>query len=38
MKNDVTTPGFIRLPVCSAEQAFRNWGQLGPSDDSTCPC
>ncbi|EJP62058.1 chitinase-like protein [Beauveria bassiana ARSEF 2860] len=32
MKQDVTTPGFIRLPVCSPEMAFRAWD--GPGGDS----
>ncbi|GIJ90274.1 hypothetical protein Asppvi_009228 [Aspergillus pseudoviridinutans] len=26
---DVTTPGFIRLPVCSADFAFKAWDQSG---------
>ncbi|PKX96188.1 uncharacterized protein P174DRAFT_503368 [Aspergillus novofumigatus IBT 16806] len=26
---DITTPGFIRLPVCSADFAFKAWDQRG---------
>ncbi|KAM3467141.1 hypothetical protein MY5147_008874 [Beauveria neobassiana] len=32
LKQDITTPGFIRLPVCSPEIAFRAWD--GPGGDS----
>lgn len=38
MKNDVTTPGFIRLPVGSAEQAFRNWDNFGRESVPSYPC
>ena len=38
MKNDVTTPGFIRLPVCSPEQAYKNWDDIGPGNDPNYPC
>lgn len=32
MKLDVTTPGFIRIPVCSPEIAFKAWD--GPGGDA----
>jgi hypothetical protein len=38
MANDVTTPGFIRLPVCSPEHAYRTWDTAGPGDDPLYPC
>ncbi|SPO01630.1 related to RF2 protein [Cephalotrichum gorgonifer] len=35
---DVTTPGFVRLPVCSPERAFQSWetGTKGGSDNYPC--
>ncbi|KAH8423398.1 uncharacterized protein LDX57_001157 [Aspergillus melleus] len=42
MKNlidgDITAPGFIRIPVCSAERAFQFWktGKKGSSDFYPC--
>jgi hypothetical protein len=37
---DVTTPGFIRLPVCSPDMAFAAWSQSdGPSTEvANYPC
>ncbi|KAJ3483725.1 hypothetical protein NLG97_g7237 [Lecanicillium saksenae] len=32
VKEDVTTPGFVRLPVCSPETAFKAWD--GPEGDA----
>ncbi|KAI1352858.1 hypothetical protein F5Y01DRAFT_324113 [Xylaria sp. FL0043] len=32
--HNITTPGYIRLPICSAQLAFYNWdGVLGSDDD-----
>jgi hypothetical protein len=38
LKVDVTTPGFIRLPVCSPERAFQSWdtSEQGSSDNFPC--
>lgn len=38
MASDVMTPGFIRLPVCSPEHAYKSWHTAGPGDDPTYPC
>lgn len=36
---DVTTPGFIRLPVCSAEKAHKAWEQPKPdTSNPNYPC
>lgn len=34
--DDITTPGFIRLPVCSAKTAFTAWDK-GESPDTDAP-
>ncbi|KAK5799831.1 hypothetical protein VI817_002043 [Penicillium citrinum] len=38
MKADVTTPGFMRIPVCSPERAFKSWdtAKAGSSDNYPC--
>lgn len=35
---DITTPGFIQLPVCSPDRAFQSWdtGSKGGSDNYPC--
>lgn len=35
---DVTTPGFMRIPVCSPERAFQSWdtSKRGSSDNYPC--
>jgi hypothetical protein len=40
INQDITTPGFIRIPVCSADEAFRNWANMKYNRDrySTFPC
>ena len=34
-ENDITTPGFIRLPVCSADLAWKAWDAGVPDRDSS---
>jgi hypothetical protein len=38
MKVDVTTPGFIRLPVCSPERAFKSWDTAKKGSSDYYPC
>lgn len=39
MANDLTTPGFIRLSVCSPDRAYRAWDSVDdPSADPLFPC
>ncbi|KAF7561921.1 hypothetical protein G7046_g2225 [Stylonectria norvegica] len=39
MDQDVTTPGYIRIPVCSPDLAFRSWNGPGkPEDQANYPC
>jgi hypothetical protein len=39
INQDVTTPGFIRLPVCSPEMAFTAWSDTSISSDmANYPC
>ncbi|KAK3934563.1 putative glycoside hydrolase [Diplogelasinospora grovesii] len=39
INQDVTTPGFIRIPVCSAEIAFTAWSDSSISSDvDNYPC
>lgn len=39
MNQDVTTPGFIRIPVCSASIAFAAWSDTSVSSDvDNYPC
>lgn len=35
---DVTTPGFIRIPVCSADRAFQSWDTADKGSSSHYPC
>ena len=35
---DVTTPGFIRLPVCSPERAFQSWDTTKKGSSDNYPC
>lgn len=38
LKVDVTTPGFIRLLVCSPERAFQSWDTAEPGSSANFPC
>ncbi|CAG8893424.1 unnamed protein product [Penicillium egyptiacum] len=38
MDVDVTTPGFMRIPVCSPERAFRSWDTAKPGSSDFYPC
>ncbi|KAH6616808.1 hypothetical protein C7974DRAFT_475193 [Boeremia exigua] len=38
MDVDITTPGFIRLPVCSPERAFQSWDTSSAGSSSNYPC
>jgi GH18 family chitinase len=38
LKTDVTTPGFIRLPVCSPERAFQSWDTAKADSSDNYPC
>ncbi|KAK6222731.1 hypothetical protein LQW54_000912 [Pestalotiopsis sp. IQ-011] len=35
---DVTTPGYMRLPVCSPERAFRSWDTTSAGSSANYPC
>ncbi|KAL2152192.1 hypothetical protein VTH82DRAFT_5376 [Thermothelomyces myriococcoides] len=35
---DITTPGFVRLPVCSADRAFRSWNTAEKGSSPNYPC
>jgi hypothetical protein len=35
---DVTTPGFMRIPVCSAERAYQSWDTTGKGSIDNYPC
>lgn len=35
---DVTTPGFMRLPVCSPERAFQSWETSTKGSSANYPC
>ncbi|KAJ5647453.1 hypothetical protein N7490_003825 [Penicillium lividum] len=35
---DVTTPGFMRIPVCSPERAFKSWDALKAGSSDNYPC
>lgn len=37
LKQDVTTPGFVRLPVCSPERAFDSWLGVNRKPDTSAP-
>lgn len=38
MDVDVTTPGFMRIPVCSPERAFQSWATANPGSSDFYPC
>jgi GH18 family chitinase len=38
MTVDVTTPGFVRLPVCSPEVAFKGWEWAVANPTANYPC
>jgi hypothetical protein len=38
MNVDITTPGFMHIPVCSAEHAFKSWDSTKPESSSFYPC
>ncbi|KAK8131380.1 hypothetical protein PG984_007818 [Apiospora sp. TS-2023a] len=38
LKVDVTTPGFMRLPVCSPERAFQSWDTTSKGSSPNYPC
>lgn len=35
---DITTPGYVRLPVCSAERAFQSWDTSSKGSSDNYPC
>lgn len=35
---DVTTPGFVRIPVCSAERAYQSWDTTKKGSSENYPC
>ena len=35
---DTTTPGLVRLPVCSPEFAWRNWLGTANTSEPNYPC
>ncbi|KOS19720.1 hypothetical protein ESCO_001358 [Escovopsis weberi] len=35
---DITTPGFMRLPVCTSEQALQPWRGRKPKSNLYYPC
>jgi len=37
MSQDITTPGYIRLPVCGYNEAVINWARANTSYDNY-PC
>ncbi|KAL2868998.1 uncharacterized protein BJX67DRAFT_387104 [Aspergillus lucknowensis] len=38
MDVDVTTPGFMRIPVCSPERAFQSWDTAKAGSSENYPC
>ncbi|KAI8943235.1 hypothetical protein NX059_001257 [Plenodomus lindquistii] len=38
LKSDITTPGFVRLPVCSPERAFQSWDTTKKGSSDNYPC
>lgn len=38
MEVDVTTPGFMRIPVCSPERAFQSWDTADKDSSANWPC
>lgn len=35
---DITTPGYIRLPVCSPERAYQSWDTSAKNSSANHPC
>ncbi|KAK3956166.1 hypothetical protein QBC32DRAFT_251260 [Pseudoneurospora amorphoporcata] len=35
---DITTPGYVRLPVCSPERAFQSWDTSDKGSSENYPC
>lgn len=35
---DVTTPGFMRIPVCSADRAYQSWDTTDKGSSDNYPC
>ncbi|KAL2675732.1 hypothetical protein Neosp_011923 [[Neocosmospora] mangrovei] len=35
---DITTPGLVRLPVCSPERAFQSWDATSKGSSPSYPC
>ncbi|KAK1779163.1 hypothetical protein QBC45DRAFT_144301 [Copromyces sp. CBS 386.78] len=35
---DITTPGYVRLPVCSPERAFQSWDTSDKGSSDNYPC
>ncbi|KAL2831692.1 putative necrosis-inducing factor-domain-containing protein [Aspergillus cavernicola] len=38
MDVDVTTPGFMRIPVCSPDRAFQSWDTANKNSSPNWPC
>ncbi|KAG5655689.1 hypothetical protein KAF25_009188, partial [Fusarium avenaceum] len=38
MDVDITTPGIVRLPVCSPERAFQSWDSTAKGSTAFFPC
>lgn len=38
LRLDVTTPGFIRIPVCSPNRAFQSWDTSDKGSSANYPC
>ncbi|KAK3398714.1 hypothetical protein B0T20DRAFT_411850 [Sordaria brevicollis] len=38
LKVDITTPGYVRLPVCSPERAFQSWETSDKGSSDNYPC
>jgi GH18 family chitinase len=38
MNVDITMPGFMQIPVCSAEHAFKSWDSSKPESSAFYPC
>ncbi|KXX78980.1 Killer toxin subunits alpha/beta [Madurella mycetomatis] len=38
LNTDITTPGFIRLPVCSPERALQSWETTHKGSSANYPC
>ncbi|PLB49726.1 hypothetical protein P170DRAFT_447329 [Aspergillus steynii IBT 23096] len=38
LDGNITTPGFIRIPVCSPERAFQSWDTAKPGSSEFYPC